>query len=100
MFGDNLSGNSTQIESLTPAQYRWQDFVRLCCSENENNVCRRLFQSLQQCVECLLSQHMNLIDYVYLVFASHRRETDIFPKLANLVDAVIARAVDLKHIQA
>jgi hypothetical protein len=43
---------------------------------------------------------MNLVDYVYLVFAPHRRETNIFPELANLVDAVIARAVDLEHVQA
>src|SRR6516162_6267022 len=100
MFGNHLRWDSTQIESLTPAQYRWQDFVRLRSGENENYVRGRFFQSFQQRVECLLSQHMNLVDNVYLVLASYRRETDIFPEFANLVDAVITRSVDLKHVQA
>jgi hypothetical protein len=74
--------------------------VRFRGSENENNVRRRFFQSLQQGVECLLSKHMNLIDYVYFVFAPHGRKTNIFPEFADLVDAVIARTVDLEDIQA
>ena len=42
---------------------------------------------------------MNLVDDVDFEFAA-RRETDVIAKFANLVDAIVARAVDLKHVEA
>ena len=43
---------------------------------------------------------MDLIDDIDLKCALDRYETNVFPKFANLIDAVIAGAVDLKHVKA
>ena len=59
---------------------------------------RRFFQSFQQRVERLLCQHVNLVNDIDLKFAA-RREADIVAKFANLIDAIVARAVDLEHIE-
>jgi hypothetical protein len=58
----------------------------------------RFFQSFQQSVERLLCQHVNLVNNVDFEFAA-RREADVIAKLTNLVNAIVARAVDLKHIE-
>jgi hypothetical protein len=68
--------------------------------EYENHVLGRLFQRFQQGVECLLRQHMDLIDDINLVSPSNRGEAHIVPELSHLVDAVITRAVNLKNVEA
>jgi hypothetical protein len=42
---------------------------------------------------------VNLINDVNLEFAA-RREADVIAKFTNLINAIVARAVDLKHIKA
>jgi hypothetical protein len=61
-------------------------------------VSRRFFQSFQQGVERLLRQHVNLVNDVDFEFTA-RGVADIVAKLTYLIDAVVARAVDLKHIE-
>jgi hypothetical protein len=42
---------------------------------------------------------VNLVNDIDLVSAPHRRETNVLPEFANLIDAVVARAVDLKDVE-
>ena len=88
-----------QIESLASTQDGRQNLVRLGSGKYENHVSRRFFQSFQQRVECLLRQHVNLVDNVDFKFPA-RREADVIAKLSNLIHAIVACAVDLKHIEA
>jgi hypothetical protein len=73
--------------------------VRLGGGKYENHVSRRFFQSFQQRIECLLRQHVNLVDDVDFEFPP-RCEADVIAKLPDLIHAIVARAVDLKHIEA
>jgi hypothetical protein len=99
MLGDRQSWDPSQVESLASTQDGWQNLVRLRGGKYENHVSRRFLQSFQQRVECLLRQHVNLVDDVDFEFAA-RREPDVITELSDLVHAIVARAVDLKHIEA
>ena len=59
----------------------------------------RLFERLEERVEGLRSEHVHFVDHVDLVFSLDRRITNVVAQLAHLFDAVVARAVDLEHIE-
>src|SRR4030067_642227 len=42
---------------------------------------------------------MDLIYDVYLILRLHRREVDVFPELADIIDPPVRGAVDLDHIK-
>jgi hypothetical protein len=42
---------------------------------------------------------VNLVNNVYLIFAA-RREAHVIAEFANLIHAIVARAIDLKDIEA
>ena len=59
----------------------------------------RLFERLEERVEGLRSEHVHFVDHVDFVLSLDRRITNVVAQLAHLFDAVVARAVDLKHIE-
>ena len=59
---------------------------------------RRLFQSLQQCIESGSREHVNFIDDIYFVFAGSRRIFCALSQLANVINTVIRRTVNLDYI--
>ena len=61
---------------------------------------RRLFERLQQCVECFLGEHVHLVDDVDFVTALRRRVAHVVAQLAHVIDAAVARSIDLDHIEA
>ena len=58
----------------------------------------RLFERLEQGVERLLREHVDFVDDVDLVPRAAGPDGDVLPQLANLVDAAVAGAVDLQHV--
>src|SRR3984957_13318440 len=99
MLGNRQSWDPSQVESLASTQDGWQNLVRLRGGKYENYVSRRFLQSFQQRVKRLLRQHVNLVDDVDFEFPA-RCEADVIAKLSDLVHAIVARAVDLKNIEA
>src|SRR2546428_9323653 len=61
---------------------------------------RRLFEGFQQSVECLLSEHVHLVDDVDLETGLRRRVAHVVAQLAHVIDAAVARAVDLDYVEA
>jgi hypothetical protein len=60
---------------------------------------RRLLERLQQGVERRRAQHVHLVDQVDAELAVRREKTDILPQITDLLDAIVARAVNLEHIK-
>ena len=84
---------------MTTAHNRRQHFLRLGCGENEFHVRWRLLQRFQERVERRRRQHVHLVDDVDFVARLRRRVAHVFAKLAHLFDAIVARAVDLEHVE-
>ena len=60
---------------------------------------RGLLQRLEQSVECLLGQHVDFVDHVYLVARLAGRESHPLAQLPDLIDAAIRCRVDLDQVQ-
>jgi hypothetical protein len=93
-----VQGNPAEIESLAPGNDRRGQSVRLCCSQNEHNVSRRLLQSFQQGVKRLGSQHMNFVNNVYLMPDFGRRVFNFVPDVPDFFDPAIGGGVNFKNV--
>ena len=96
---DQVGRNAVQIETLTTAQDRRKHFLRLGRGEDELHMRGRLLECLEERIEGLRGEHVHLVDDVDLVFPLGRRVTHVVAQLAHLLDAVVARAVDLEHVE-
>ena len=77
---------------------RADDLVRLGRREDELQVWRRLLDELEQGVETLTRDHVRLVDDVDLVRAVDRREERSLAQVTRVVDAAVARCVDLDDV--
>ena len=100
MMRDQVRRDAMQIEALAAAQNCRQNFLRLGRREDELHVRRRFFQRLEQRVERRRSEHVHFVDDVDLEVPFARRVAHVVAQLAHLLDAVVARAVDLEDIEA
>ena len=99
MLRDQIRGNPMQIETLATAQNGRQHLLRLGRGKDELHVLGRLFERLEQRIEGLRGEHVHFVDHVDFVFPLDRRITNVVAQLAHLLDAVVARAVDLEHVE-
>ncbi len=99
--GDDLGrGDPPELEPLAAREDGRGDLVHLGRGEHEDDVRRRLLQGLQQGVEGLLGEHVHFVDDVDLVLPLRGPVPDGLPQVADLVDAAVRRAVDLKDVDA
>ena len=84
---------------------RWQrdmivgsTFSGLGGGEHELHVRRRLLERLEQRVERRRGEHVHLVDDVDLELRRGRRVHTGLAQLTHLIDAVVAGAVDLQHV--
>ena len=99
MVGRHVIADGLEVEALAAADDRGRKFVRLGRGEEEFHVGRRLLEGFEQGVEGRTAQHVNLVDQVDAELASCRQEADVLAQLADLLDAIVARAVDLEDIE-
>src|SRR5207244_12790425 len=66
--------------------------------EHEDDVRRRLLQSLQERIEGRLGQLVDLVDDVDLVAPARRRVLHVLAQRPDLFDASVRGAVDLDHV--
>ena len=92
--------DALELEPLHPGQDRLRDPLRLGGREQEQHVRRRLLQRLEERVERPLRQHVDLVDDVDLLAAPHREVLHALPQLADVLDRVVARPVDLDDVLA
>ena len=78
---------------------RADDLLGLGGREDELHVLRRLLDDLEQRVEALRRHHVRLVEDEDLVPVAGGREDGALAQVAGVVDAVVARGVDLDDIQ-
>ena len=100
MFRDQVRRDAMEIEALAAAQDCRQNLLRLGRREDELHVRRRFLERLQERVERRRGEHVHFVDDVDLEMPFARRVADVVAQLAHLLDAVVARAIDLEHIEA
>ncbi len=76
-----------------------EHLVGLGRREDELHVIGRLFDELQQRVEALRRHHVRLVEDEDLVAVACRREHGALAQVAGVVDAVVARRVDLDDVE-
>ena len=88
-----------EVETLAAADDGGGQLVRLGRGKKEFHVRRRLLEGFEQRVEGRSAQHMHLVDQVDAELAARGQEADVFPQLAHLLDTIVARPVDLEHVE-
>ena len=78
---------------------RAEHLVGLGGREDELDVLGRLFDDLEQRVEAPRRDHVRLVDDEDLVAVARRREDGALAQVARIVDATVARRVDLDHVE-
>ena len=89
-----------EVEALAATENCRQNLLRLGCRENELHVRRRFLEGFQERVERGGTEHVHFVDDVDLEMPFARRVTHVIAQLPHLLHAVVARAVDLQHIEA
>ena len=98
--GSDIAGqNALEGELLTAGLDGSRHFMQLRSGQNKHQMGRRLFQDLQQRVECRGREHMDLVHNVHPF--PHRRWSiyRLIPQGTNLVHAVVGGRIQLQHIQ-
>ena len=95
---DRRGVDRLKVEPLAAGEDRDREFLRLGRAEHELHVRRRLFERLEEGVEGLPREHVHFVDDVDLEAAPRRPHGDVLPQLPDLVDAAVARSVDLHHV--
>jgi hypothetical protein len=95
---NRLFGNPFEIVSLTTGQNGIGNLVGFRCRKNEENMIRRFFESLEKRIECTRRKHVHFVDDVHLALAAGRHEFYGLTNLSNLIDAIVAGAIDFEDI--
>src|SRR5690625_7502003 len=67
--------------------------------EHELHVRGWFFDQFEQYVEALRGDHVGFVQNENLVAVAGRSEKGAFPQLTGIIDTVVARRVDLDHIE-
>ena len=98
-LGDaDVQRDPPEVEPLAPRHYGQGHLVGLGGRQDEDRVGRRLLQRLEQGVERLRGQHVDLVDDVYPVAPLGRPVAHPVAHVPYVVDAAVARRVDLEEV--
>ena len=93
-----LLPDAAEIVPLTAGNDRRGNLVNLGCRQNEFHIRRRLLHDLEQGIERACGKHVNLVDDIDLEPASFRRISGCVAQVADILDAVVGRRIDLDEI--
>lgn len=96
---DERGGDAAEVEALAAGEDGGQHLLRVRGGEHELHVRRRLLEGLEQRVERRRGEHVDFVDDVDFELRGGGRELARLAQLAHLLDAVVARAVDLQHVE-
>ena len=65
---------------------------------DEDHVGGGFFERFEEGVERPLGKHVDFVDDEHFVFADHRRVLGLFQKVADVIDAGVARRIDFNHV--
>ena len=72
--------------------------MRISRCQNEDDMCRRLFQRLKQCIKGLRSKHMHFIDDVDFISAVNRSKGQLFTQRFYFFNTAIRGSIYFKYI--
>ena len=99
-LGNSLLRHRPELHLLAARKNRRRHAVDLGRGEDEEDVRRRLFEALEQGVECLAREHVDLVDDDHPITVTHRRKPQQLVELTDVVDTAVRGAVELDHIEA
>ena len=89
------NADAVEIVGLAAGEDGGEDFVLLGGGENENGVCRRLFQRFQEGIERLRGEHMDLIDDIHAVLTHLRRDLHLVHQRLDIFHAIVRGRIQL-----
>ena len=98
MVDGALDGHPLEVVNLTTGQDGGQNLVLLGRGQDEDDMCGRLLQSLEERVEGSLRQHVNLVDDEHLVLSHLRRDARLLHEGLYLLNSIIAGSIKLKDV--
>src|SRR5208337_2832919 len=99
VFGDEGGRDAPQIKALAARENCGQHLFRIRGGEHEFHMRGRFFQRLQQGVERRRGEHVNFVDDVDFKVGGGGGVTASFTQLADLLDAVVAGAINFKDVE-
>ena len=98
--GDVLLADAPEGKPLAAGKNgRWH-LVQLCCSQNKQQMLRRLLNDLQKRIESRKRKHVHLVDDVHPLLHLGGGIDCIVAQIADVVHAVVGGGIDLQHIHA
>lgn len=99
LFDDIFFFVELEVESLRTGDDGIGDFVDLGRRQNELDVFRWLFQSLQEGVESPLGEHVDLVYDIHFVRRLRRLELSTLDHVTDIIDSGIGRSIDFYDIK-
>ena len=99
VFDAVLDADAVEIVDLAPREDGRDDLVFFGRRENEDRVCGRLFERLEEGVERRRREHVHLVDDEYRVAPYLRDDAHLFDQCADIFYRVVRRGVQLVDVQ-
>ena len=93
-----LIGDALEVVGLATAEDSRQDLLLLGRGHDEKSMLWRLFESLEEGIECRLRKHVNLIDDEDLVLTYLWRDLHLLDEFADVIDTVVARSIEFVDV--
>ena len=92
-------GHTLEVVDLTTTQDGGQDLMLLCRSKDEDDVCGRLFERLQESIEGSGGEHVHLVDDKHLVLAQLRWDARLLHQRFDMLYRVVRGGVELEDVE-
>ena len=99
MIDGVADGHPFEIVDLTTAEDGGQDLVLLRRGEDEDDVCGRLLQRLEEGIEGGRREHMYLVDDEHLILAQLRRDARLLHQRLDMLHGVVRGGVELEDVE-
>lgn len=96
---DICLGDFSEIESECTGTYGFRNLLDLSRREDEFHMRRWFFERLEERIKCSRREHMNLVDDIDFILSLIGFESGFFDEITDILDAVIARSVDLDTVE-
>ena len=90
-----FDADAVEVIGLAAGEDGGQDLVLLGGGQDEDGMCRGLFERLEEGVEGCLREHVHLVDDIYAVAAHLRGNAHLVGQRADVVDRVVGGGVEL-----
>ena len=88
-----------KVESECTGTYGFRDFFDLSRREDEFHMAWWFFEGLEESIKCSRREHMDLVDDIDFILSLIGFESGFFDEITDILDAVIARSVDLDTVE-